>query len=53
VIGGRSLQRGVGSTGACNTDAEWLVSDMRRLALERRFDGVLAWDSLFHLRSGL
>lgn len=30
--------------------AEWLVADMRRLALGRRFDGILAWDSFFHLR---
>jgi len=30
-------------------DAEWLVGDMRDLELERRFDGILAWDSLFHL----
>jgi SAM-dependent methyltransferase len=30
-------------------DAEWLVADMRELALGRRFDGILAWDSLFHL----
>jgi trans-aconitate methyltransferase len=30
-------------------DAEWLVADMRALALHRRFDGVLAWDSFFHL----
>ena len=29
--------------------AEWLVADMRTLDLGRRFDGVLAWDSLFHL----
>lgn len=28
---------------------EWLVEDMRTLALDRHFDGVLAWDSLFHL----
>jgi cyclopropane fatty-acyl-phospholipid synthase-like methyltransferase len=28
---------------------EWLVADMRRLALDRRFDGILAWDSYFHL----
>src|SRR5258708_30994703 len=27
---------------------EWLVADMRQLALGRRFDGVLAWDSFFH-----
>ncbi len=30
-------------------DTEWLVTDMRQLALGRRFDGILAWDSLFHL----
>jgi SAM-dependent methyltransferase len=30
-------------------DAEWLVGDMRQMALERRFDGLLAWDSFFHL----
>jgi SAM-dependent methyltransferase len=30
-------------------DHEWIVADMRGLALERRFDGVLAWDSFFHL----
>jgi cyclopropane fatty-acyl-phospholipid synthase-like methyltransferase len=28
---------------------EWIVADMRRLALNRRFDGILAWDSYFHL----
>lgn len=28
---------------------KWLVADMRRLALGRRFDGILAWDSFFHL----
>ncbi len=28
---------------------EWLVADMRRLALGRTFDGILAWDSFFHL----
>jgi cyclopropane fatty-acyl-phospholipid synthase-like methyltransferase len=30
-------------------DQEWIVADMRQLALGRRFDGILAWDSLFHL----
>ncbi len=29
--------------------SEWHVADMRRLALGRRFDGVVAWDSFFHL----
>jgi cyclopropane fatty-acyl-phospholipid synthase-like methyltransferase len=28
----------------------WVVQDMRTLALGRRFDAVLAWDSFFHLR---
>jgi SAM-dependent methyltransferase len=31
-------------------DQEWIVADMRSLALGRRFDGILAWDSFFHLR---
>lgn len=30
-------------------DQEWIVTDMRQLALGRRFDGILAWDSFFHL----
>jgi SAM-dependent methyltransferase len=29
--------------------AHWLVADMRALDLESRFDGILAWDSFFHL----
>lgn len=28
---------------------EWIVGDMRQLALGRRFCGILAWDSFFHL----
>ena len=31
-------------------DQEWIVADMRPLALGRQFAGVLAWDSYFHLR---
>jgi SAM-dependent methyltransferase len=30
-------------------DAEWHVADMRELQLGRRFSGILAWDSFFHL----
>jgi SAM-dependent methyltransferase len=30
-------------------DHEWIVADMRDLALGQRFDGILAWDSFFHL----
>jgi len=29
--------------------SDWIVADMRSLALARRFDGILAWDSFFHL----
>lgn len=29
--------------------ADWRVGDMRELALGRRFDGLIAWDSFFHL----
>ena len=31
-------------------DQEWLVEDMRSLQLSRQFDGLLAWDSFFHLK---
>ena len=30
-------------------DQDWIVADMRELSLDRRFDGILAWDSFFHL----
>ncbi|WP_227268359.1 class I SAM-dependent DNA methyltransferase [Roseobacter weihaiensis] len=32
-----------------NAEATWRVSDMRSLGLEARFDGILAWNSTFHL----
>jgi 2-polyprenyl-3-methyl-5-hydroxy-6-metoxy-1,4-benzoquinol methylase len=32
-------------------DAEWHVLDMRQMVLDRRFDGIIAWDSFFHLSS--
>ncbi|MBX9458105.1 MAG: class I SAM-dependent methyltransferase [Rhizobium sp.] len=28
---------------------DWRVADMRLLALDRTFDGLVAWDSFFHL----
>jgi len=28
----------------------WIAADMRNFSLGRRFDGLLAWDSFFHLR---
>jgi len=31
-------------------EQEWIVGDMRSLALGRLFDGILAWDSFFHLQ---
>jgi SAM-dependent methyltransferase len=30
-------------------DREWLVADMRTLALGKSFRGLIAWDSFFHL----
>jgi trans-aconitate methyltransferase len=30
-------------------DHEWRLADMRTLALNRTFDGIIAWDSFFHL----
>jgi SAM-dependent methyltransferase len=30
-------------------DQDWIVADMRTLSLDRRFDGILAWNSFFHL----
>ena len=30
-------------------EQKWIVADMRQLQLGRRFDGILAWDSYFHL----
>jgi SAM-dependent methyltransferase len=31
-------------------ESEWVVADMREVELDRRFDGILAWDSFFHLK---
>jgi trans-aconitate methyltransferase len=31
-------------------DQEWAVADMRSLSLGRKFGGMLAWDSFFHLK---
>ncbi len=30
-------------------DRSWHVADMRTLSLEQRFQGIVAWDSFFHL----
>lgn len=29
---------------------KWIVADMRSISLGKRFDGILAWDSFFHLK---
>lgn len=31
------------------TEANWFVADMRNLQLNRRYHGILAWNSSFHL----
>lgn len=31
------------------TEATWIVSDMRKLRLGAKFNGILAWNSTFHL----
>jgi Methyltransferase domain len=31
-------------------EQDWIVADMRSLSLGRTFDGLLAWDSFFHLK---
>jgi len=30
-------------------EQEWTVTDMRKIALQRTFSGIMAWDSFFHL----
>ncbi len=30
-------------------EQEWIIADMRSLSLGKRFNGILAWDSFFHL----
>ena len=30
-------------------ESEWIVMDMRQWTIDRSFDGVVAWDSFFHL----
>jgi 2-polyprenyl-3-methyl-5-hydroxy-6-metoxy-1,4-benzoquinol methylase len=50
VVGIDSSQSLIEMCRARFPDSEWLVQDMRQLALNRRFDGILAWDSFFHLQ---
>jgi trans-aconitate methyltransferase len=56
------IDRGLSATGVDSSSAmigmcqarfpeqTWCVADMRTLGLGRTYDGVLAWDSFFHLR---
>jgi len=30
-------------------DHDWIEGDMRRVALDKQFNGIVAWDSFFHL----
>jgi cyclopropane fatty-acyl-phospholipid synthase-like methyltransferase len=60
-IGGYFIERGFAVVGVdasptliskCRTrfaKAEWIVADMRRLSINRVFDGLIAWNSFFHL----
>jgi hypothetical protein len=49
----RSEVLSIGPPGLCRPlncqCGAWIVADMRELSLGRRFDGILAWDSFFHL----
>jgi len=49
VVGVDASPSMIGLCQARFPDSEWLVIDMRELELERRFEGILAWDSFFHL----
>lgn len=49
VTGVDSSEQLIGLCRARMPDHDWHVADMRRLSLRRRFDGLIAWDSFFHL----
>ncbi|TCL69822.1 class I SAM-dependent methyltransferase [Rhizobium sp. BK251] len=49
LIGVDSSPTLIGMCRARFPDHDWLVADMRGLSLGRRFAGLLAWDSFFHL----
>ena len=60
-IAGYFIRQGFNVTGVDGASAQiarcrerfpqqrWLVNDMRELDLGARFDGIIAWDSFFHL----
>jgi len=49
VVGIDSSPAMIGMCHARFPGSEWIVADMRQLGLGRPFDGLLAWDSFFHL----
>lgn len=49
VTGVDSSERLIALCRARMPEQEWIVADMRGLRLDRTFDGILAWDSFFHL----
>jgi len=60
-VAGYIIERGYGVTGTDSSPSliavardrfpahEWIARDMRMLDLSRRFDGLIAWHSFFHL----
>jgi len=50
VTGIDSSERLIGLCRERFPQQDWQVADMCSLALGRRFDGLIAWDSFFHLR---
>jgi SAM-dependent methyltransferase len=49
VVGADSSPTMIGICNGRFPDAIWLVADMRTLFLNKCFNGILAWDSFFHL----
>ena len=49
VTGVDSAPTLIGIAAARSPAHTWIVGDMRRVALDKRFGGILAWDSFFHL----
>ena len=49
VAGVDSSKAMIDACGERFPEQEWIVGDMRQLALRRTFSGILAWDSFFHL----
>jgi cyclopropane fatty-acyl-phospholipid synthase-like methyltransferase len=51
VVGVDSSESMIAMCRARFPEREWIVGDMRELDLGRRFDGIVAWDSFFHLHA--